>query len=320
MITGLGLGCTFVGVLFIVEQEFKSQFAFFASLSQSLGNVSAGIIAVFGSSLISTYSYQSTYNLIGTLLLVAALFVFAFLPGKVKSTCDDEQESYIQNVIKIVTNGRFLAATVYFGGIFAVILTYADLFNVKYREVVFQMSPTQAVILNGTIPLGIAIGGIIAGSLSTKFKRNRLIASWFSLILLLTMIVTLYVRFPANYSYQISVACQVLFGIGCGGGMLAFQEVQVAFKQPHLRPLANSMILTISYLFAGIILQPVIGMIIDNTSFKLPRNTVITSHNLLDQPVIQQAWHHYNLGLSILVVILGASFISSLFFTKKITN
>ncbi|MBK2085666.1 hypothetical protein [Francisella adeliensis] len=134
------------------------------------------------------------------------------------------------------------------------------------------------------------------------------------------MIVTLYVRYPANYSYQIDLTCQILFGIGCGGGMLAFQEIQVEFKKPHLRSLANSMVLTVSYLFAGIILQPIIGMIIGTTSFKLPRNTVITSHNLLDQPVVQHAWHHYNIGLLLLVVILGFSFISSLFFTKKITN
>ncbi|AXA33769.1 MFS transporter [Francisella adeliensis] len=166
IIIGLGLGCTFVGVLYIVEQEFKTQFALFASLSQSISNIAAGIVAIFGSSLINKYSYQSTYNLIGALLLVTSLFVFIFLPGKAKIVNNHEQESFIQNVTKITTNSRFLAATVYFGGIFSVILTYVDLFNVKYREVVFHMSPTKAVILNGTIPLGVALGSIIAGTLS----------------------------------------------------------------------------------------------------------------------------------------------------------
>jgi MFS family permease len=168
------------------------------------------------------------------------------------------------------------------------------------------------------IPLGIAIGGVIAGSLSSKYKRNRLIAATFSLILLLAMIVTLYVRFPTEEAYTISTAIQLLFGIGCGGGMLAFQEVQVAFKEVSLRPMANSCILTISYLFAGLILQPGIGMIIGNNSYSLPKHAVVTARDLLDQPIIQQAWHHYNLGLSILVVILLTSFISSLFFTAKI--
>lgn len=318
VIIGLGLGCTFVGVLYIVELEFSRQFAFFASLSQSIGNVAAGVIAIFGSSLISGYSYQAAYNLIGILLLVAAGFIFAFLPNKPQSNNEQSDNSLFKNLKTILFNKRFIAATIYFGGIFATILAYADLFNVKYREVIFQMPPQKAIILNGMIPLGIAIGGVIAGSLSSKYKRNRLIAATFSLILLLSMIVTLYVRFPTEQAYAISTFIQLLFGIGCGGGMLAFQEVQVAFKEANLRPLANSFILTISYLFAGLILQPGIGMIIGNNSYKLPKNAIITPNNLLDQPIIQQAWHHYNLGLSILVVILAASFISSLFFTSKI--
>ena len=66
------------------------------------------------------------------------------------------------------------------------------------------------------------------------------------------MIVTLYVRFPTKEAYTISTAIQLLFGIGCGG-VLAFQEVQVAFKV-SLRQWQNSCILTISYLFAGLIL------------------------------------------------------------------
>lgn len=318
VIIGLGLGCTFVGVLYIVEMEFNQQFAFFASLSQSVGNVASGLIAIFGSGLISAYSYQAAYNLISIFLLVSAILIFIFLPKQVQLVTEQNENSMFSNLKTILVNKRFIVATVYFGGIFSTILAYADLFNVKYREVVFNMSPTKAIILNGTIPLGIAIGGIIAGTLSTKYKRNRLIAASFSLLLLIAMIVTLYVRFPTDEAYAISTLCQILFGIGCGGSMLAFQEVQVAFNEVYLRPLANSMILTISYLFAGLILQPGIGMIIGNSSYELPKNAVVTPHNLLDQPIVQQAWHHYNLGLSILVVILAASFTSSLFFTSKI--
>lgn len=318
VIIGLGLGCTFVGVLYIVEMEFAKQFAFFASLSQSVGNISAGVIAIFGSSLISAYSYQSAYNLIGVLLVLAAILIFIFLPNKAQLGNEQSDSSFFKNLKTILFNKRFIAATVYFAGIFATILAYADLFNVQYREVIFQMPAQKAIILNGMIPLGIAIGGVIAGTLSTKYKRNRLIAASFSLLLLISMIVTLYVRFPTNEAFIISSTFQLLFGIGCGGGMLAFQEVQVAFKDVGLRSLGNSLILTISYLFAGLVLQPGIGMIIGNNSYKLPKNSGVTPYNLLDQPIIQQAWHHYNLGLSVLVAVLAASFISSLFFTAKI--
>ncbi|MBX9889722.1 MAG: MFS transporter [Amoebophilaceae bacterium] len=318
VIIGLGLGCTFVGVLYVVEMEFNKQFAFFASLSQSVGNVASGLIAIFGSSLISFYSYQIAYNIIGFLLIVAAVLIFIFLPNKTQLVSEQNESSLFKNLKIILLNKRFIAATIYFAGIFATILAYADLFNVQYREVIFQMSSQKAIILNGMIPLGIAIGGVIAGSLSTKYKRNRLIAASFSLLLLVSMIVTLYVRFPTNEAFVISSAVQLLFGIGCGGGMLAFQEVQVAFKDVNLRSLGNSLVLTIAYLFAGLILQPGIGMIIGNNSYKLAKNSGVTPYTLLDQPIIQQAWHHYNLGLSVLVVILAASFISSLFFTAKI--
>ena len=135
-------------------------------------------------------------------------------------------------------------------------MAYADLFNVKYREVIFQMPPQKAIILNGMIPLGIAIGGVIAGSLSSKYKRNRLIAATFSLILLLSMIVTYMCASQRNKPMQLVLLFNYYLELVVVVECWFFQEVQVAFKEANLRPLANSFILTISYLFAGLILQP----------------------------------------------------------------
>ena len=325
IILGLGLGCTFVGVLYIVQSGFpEEKFAFFSSLSQSIANIAAGAMTLFGGKILSGFSYSSVFTVLGGLLIISAILLIIILPGKPVITNNENinQGNFIESICTIFSKKGFWLATVYFSGIFSTILTFADLFNVKYQVAVFDMPQYKAIILSGMIPFGLAFGGVTAGFLSSKFKMNKLAAILFSFITLANMLILLYVKFPANgnYGFNDALIFHILFGIGCGGAMLAFQELQMTFSDANIRPLANSMVLTIAYLFSGIILQPLVGMLIGNNAV-VPHNvyTLISGsrNGWINNGAVTNVWHDYAHGLSILAIILCLSFIASLFFTSQ---
>lgn len=328
IILGLGLGCTFVGVLYIVQSGFpEEKFAFFSSLSQSIANIAAGSMTLFGSKLLSQFAYSLVFTVLGGFLIISSLLLIIVLPGKPKLDHNQVQEtSFITNIKSILSKKGFWLATVYFSGIFGTILTFADLFDVKYQVAVFDMPQYKAITLSGMIPLGLAIGGVTAGFISSKFKTNKLTAIVFSFITLANMLVLLYVKFPANgnYGFNDALIFHILFGVGCGGAMLAFQELQMTFSDASIRPLANSMVLTIAYLFSGMLLQPLVGKLVGNNAV-VPHNvySVISGsrNGWINNGFVANVWHDYAHGLSVLTVILCLSFIASLFFTaQKKTN
>ncbi|MDC0534283.1 MFS transporter [Francisellaceae bacterium] len=319
LMMGLGLGCSFVGVLYIIQLGFKeSQFAFFSSLSQSISNIAAGALAVFGGRVLSTFSYHSAFMVLGILLIVSAAMMMTALPGKpILNKNDQDQIGFFTSLKFIFAKRNFWLATTYFSGIFATILTFADLFNVKYQVDVFNMPQYKAIMLNGLIPLGIAIGGVIAGFCSSKLQKNQLAASCFTALLSLSLSVLLLVDFPHGDQYLICLFFHLLFGIGCGGAMLAFQEIQYTINKPQMRPLANSLVLTIAYLFSGMILQPLVGFFIGNVKSENFDYADATQQQIAaHESTFQAVWHQFDKGLFILVIIVIIGFICSLFFTK----
>ena len=111
-----------------------------------------------------------------------------------------------------------------------------------------------------------------------------------------------------------------IFGVGCGSAILAFEEIRFTVSNLSNRMLANSLILTIAYLFNGLILQPLIGLIVDHTTVAGDRFYVLFSANYmrwLYDDSIDNLWHRYDGGLSLITFVLVISFMSSIFFKSK---
>lgn len=226
--------------------------------------------------------------------------------------------AFFSSLKQILKKRNFWLACFYFTGLFGAILTFTDLFNVTYQATIFQVPRTTAIMLNGMTPLGVAAGGITAGLLVSKFQKNQLTASVFSFITLISMFVILYVRIPHEASYAPWFIIDFIFGFGCGGAMLAFQEIQILLKDAVLRPLANSIILTFAYLFNGLILQPLTGYIIGAT--EINHSAYYSQAELyfiwLYDNKIHDTWHKFNNGLTVVILMLVICFISSFFFSK----
>ena len=328
VLLGVGLGCTFVGVLYIVQVSFtERQFPFFSSLSQSIANIAAGTMALLGGKILSQYSYKISFSILGILFILSAIGLAWVIPHTRNTQPKNKLTHTFFSALQMVLKKRnFWLATLYFTGLFGAILTFADLFNVTYQIKVFNIPHDDAIMLNAMIPLGVATGGIIAGYLVTRLQKNQLIASIFSFLTLISMIFILYIHLPTQTPKFIWFIVDFTFGIGCGGAMLAFQELQLLFRDITLKPLANSLLLTIAYLISGFIIQPLTGYIISKTQvnqyFKY-----YTSHYYYNQAEpyfrwiydahIHDTWHKFNNGLIVIIIMLIISFISSLFFTRK---
>ncbi|MBK2297039.1 MFS transporter [Francisella philomiragia] len=320
---GLGLGCTFVGVLYVVQTNFSEhQFAFFSSLSQSIANIFAGMLALFAGKALSQYSYTYVFDILAVMFIICTIGLSILLPHKTRTTSDsDPQEPVISRMWSILSKRNFWLASFYFTGLFGSILTFADLYNVTYEMKVFGVPHDMAIMMNGLVPIGVSTGGVIAGFLVSRYQNNRLTAICFSLITLIFLCLIMYIRWPdRRFGFEIAFLFNFLYGVGCGGAMLAFQEIQLLFKQFSIRPLANSLVLTFAYLFNGIVIQPLTGYIIGETRVVHYFNQSSPYSRWLYDTGIHNEWHKFNSGLFIIVLIIVISFISSIFFTKKKSN
>ncbi|WP_395167037.1 hypothetical protein [Francisella salimarina] len=69
-----GFGCTFVGVLYVVQTNFSDhQFAFFSSLSQSIANIFAGMLALFAGKALSQYSYTYVFDILAVMFIICTI-------------------------------------------------------------------------------------------------------------------------------------------------------------------------------------------------------------------------------------------------------
>lgn len=99
---------------------------------------------------------------------------------------------------------------------------------------------------------------------------------------------------------------------------MPFQCVQKNIAEAELRPLATSFVLTFSYIFSGLIEQPVVGDFIANTELGVinPGKKIFVYHWIFSSTV-HDGWYKYNMGLYFVFATLIISFIASCFFKQK---
>jgi len=247
---GVGLGSTFVGVIYLVGRRYGTSFAFMSSLSQSLANVSAAGLAITSAFLPILVDFRFPFQLLGLLFVASAVLIFLFVNDSPPARTDGPGLSAALSTS--VGNRQFWAAVVFYCGTFGTLLAFADLWNIQFQMNIFEHSVQQSAVMNAMIPLGVTVGGLLAGWWAGKV--GVLLPSRVSTLIVVACYSALIV---AQLPFVLAGA--IMFLIGCGFGS---STLGLAVLHQHLPksavPLATSLVVTAACIFGGVI-QPLIS-------------------------------------------------------------
>lgn len=253
LLMGIGFGTAMVGVVYFVGLLFNEKFAFMLNLSQSIAN---GVGALLGTlaPLPLLQNFRISFLWVAVLLLANGILILLFTSGKVSADESDamteERLGLGAQVGAIVSNGQFWIGTIYFTGLFASFLAYADLWNIKFQIDVFGFTPSMAAMLNSGVAWGLTVGGVVTGLWAnrTGFIQPARLCSWISFILM----AILYSRpLPG-----LAIPLMILLGFFMGAAPLGL-AVMNAHVPTRLQSLASPILLTVAFLGGGILMSSI---------------------------------------------------------------
>jgi len=254
VLMGIGFGTAMVGIVYVVSQRFNDKFAFMVNLSQSLANgvgASVGILAP----LPILQNFKAPLQIVAMLLLVNGVLMLLYVKDtqKIEANAASKQagiETLKKQLATILGNGQFWLGTIYFTGLFASFLAYADLWNIKFQIDIFKHSTSVAAMINSGVAWGLTIGGIVTGIWANKvgFLVPARICSWLSLILMGIL-----------YSQDLpglSLALMASLGFFMGAAPLGLASMN-AHVPEEAQALASPILLTLVFLGGGVLMSNV---------------------------------------------------------------
>ena len=250
LLMGVGFGTAMVGVVYVVGQLFSNKFAFMVNLSQSIANAVGAILGLLAP-LPLLQNFRLPFLITALLLLVNGVLMLLFIKDGSRSTGQTtEQPGLGRQLSTILGNGQFWIGTIYFTGLFASFLAYADLWNIKFQTDVFGSSSSMAAMINSGVAWGLTIGGVVTGIWANRvgILIPARICAWMSLILM----GILYIKpLPG-----LAIPLMVLLGFFMGAAPLGL-AVMNAHIPEKFQALASPILLTVVFLGGGLLMSNV---------------------------------------------------------------
>jgi MFS family permease len=250
LLMGIGFGTAMVGVVYVVGQLFSNKFAFMVNLSQSIANAVGAIIGLLAP-LPLLQNFRLPFLVTALLLLVNGVLMLLFIKDGSRSTEQaTERPGLGHQLSTILGNGQFWIGTIYFTGLFASFLAYADLWNIKFQTDVFGSSSSMAAMINSGVAWGLTIGGVVTGIWANRvgILIPARICAWMSLILM----GILYIKpLPG-----LAIPLMVLLGFFMGAAPLGL-AVMNAHIPEKFQALASPILLTVVFLGGGLLMSNV---------------------------------------------------------------
>lgn len=253
LLMGIGFGTAMVGVIYVVGQLFSDKFAFMVNLSQSLANAVGAMLGSLAS-LPLLQNFRLPFLITAVLLLANGILMLLFIKDAKKSseqvTLAGSKASLGSKLTTVFGNGQFWIGTIYFTGLFASFLAYADLWNIKFQIDVFGSSSSVAAMINSGVAWGLTIGALITGIWANKvgFLIPARICAWMSLILM----GILYIKPMPG----VATPLMVLLGFFMGAAPLGLAAMN-AHVPEKVQTLASPILLTVVFLAGGLLMSNV---------------------------------------------------------------
>lgn len=303
---GIASAFSFIGVLVLVSRWFPpQQFAFLAGVAQLMSSVGAMFGEVPLAALINLVGWRYASFILALVGLALAALIWIVIRDyphqKVQSTPQRHFKEEWHRLLSVCHRAYTWVIGAYAFTIWTPIAVFAALWGVPYLQQKYQISVILASGLCSMIWLGIGVGSPLLGWLSDRSCSRRLALSISSVFGLgATLILLYWPNVPLNWMYL------VLFtlGFGAGGQTVSFAVVKDN-NPPELVGTASGFN-NLSVLLGGAIFQPIVGVILHNSTDWQMVN---------DIPVYSIA--SYNKALFVMPLCYLASLIISLFVLRE---
>ncbi len=252
ILMGIGFGTAMVGVIYAVGKFFSNKFAFMVNLSQS-GATAVGAAIGTLASIPLLQNFRLPFIITGCLLLINGLLLLIAIsndePNTEKAT-NEKSFGLSNQLASIAGNGQFWIGTIYFTGLFATFLAYADLWNINFQMDMFNKSSIEAAMINSGVAWGCTFGALISGIWANKvgFLVPARICAWMSLVLM----GILYIK-PLP---TLAVPLMVLLGFFMGAAPLGLAAMN-AHVSERMQAIASAILLTVVFLGGGLLMTSV---------------------------------------------------------------
>lgn len=256
VLMGIGFGAAFVGVIYVVNQRFPARFPVMTNVSQSAANMVGAALGLLSASLPFLGNFRISFFAVCVLLLLNGLFLLSALkdqPAQAATGDAREPDSLPRILATILRSGQFWLATLFFAGLFASFLAYADLWNIQFQSKTFGSSDAMAPVVNSTVAWGLVVGGVVTGWWADRvgFLLPARVSSWASLVLLIVLQTG---RLPLDFA----IVLMGLLGFFMGCAPLGLSAMK-AHLPPSAVAMGSSILLSVVFLSGGL-LTPAVGM------------------------------------------------------------
>ena len=284
ILMGIGFGTAMVGVIYAIGKYFTNKFAFMVNLSQSAANAVGAAIGTLAS-IPLLQNFRLPFFVTGCLLLVNGVMLLLITSNDEKNPANERSAGLSNQLVDIAANSQFWIGTIYFTGLFATFLAYADLWNIKFQMDIFNQNSIDAAMINSGVAWGCTLGALISGIWANRvgFLIPARICAWMSLILMGIM----YIQPLAG----LAVPLMVLLGFFMGAAPLGLASMNAHVPQKS-QSIASAILLTVVFLVGGLLMSSV-GMSLAN----LPSD----------------AFETYRVGLNWFLVPIAIAAVASLF-------
>jgi MFS family permease len=283
-IMGIGGGFSYVAALKLAAVWLpKERFGLVACATDSLGVLAAmaldaGLIRLINS--IGITNSQLIVLAVGVALLIVIALVIRDFRVTIKKyhpqfnvEGERPKESHLWNVIKRITsNGQIWLICLIASFSFIISTVFAEVWGVAYLEKAYSLTNIEASDKIAMLFLGWAIAGPFLGFLSDFVKRRKPVLATSYIIALILFSIVLYMPMLSKTSHSINSAwLDILFfciGICVGSHPLVFVLCKENFDVKFTGMVIGFANVIIN--LAGIILQPLVGYILDFMVHKSP--------------------------------------------------
>ena len=296
---GIGLSSTFVGVIYLLGVDYRESFPFMSTLSQSIANLSAAALSLLSACFFASANFRCLFLTLSLLFLLTAIALFLCIGMTNQATSADVTHPLSATFRTILSEGQFWAAVIFYSGTFGTMLGFADLWGIQFQLNFFHHSLQTSAVMNAMIPLGVTLGGLIAGAWALR-SGFALPVRVFTLLILACFVVLLIVPLSTVTSGL------VMFLIGFGFSCSTLAMTAIFQQLPRFTaPLATSLTVTAACLFGGLI-QPLVGLLIGSHNFAIKFLALVQTSN--------PDFRAYQRGMICLLLSVLAALSASCFF------